>query len=160
MPKPYSADLRERALAACERGGTSRAVVAQRFSVSEATLYNWLRQAREEGRREAKPHAGGPAPKVDADGHAVIRTLVEEDNAATPAEYVERFAGRTGQQVSQALMCGLLQRLDLPRKKRRSGPRSRVGPTSLPSARATTSGSRSSIRTSWCSSTRPGSRPR
>ncbi len=159
MPKPYSTDLRERVLAACERGEASRAAVARRFSVSEATIYNWLRQAREEGRREAKPHAGGPAPKVDANGHAVIRTLVKEDNAATLAEYVERYAARTGQRISRALMCGLLRRLDLPRKKRRSGPRSGIGPRSWPSARATTSGSRSLIRPSWCSSTRPGSRP-
>ena len=71
MPKPYSADLRERVLAACEPGEAGRAAVAQRFNVSGATGYNWLRQAREEGRRAAKPHAGGPAPKVDADGHAV-----------------------------------------------------------------------------------------
>lgn len=128
MPKPYSADLRERVLAACERGGTGRAAVARRFSVSEATVYNWLRQAREDGRREAKPHAGGPAPKVDAEGRAGIRALVKADSAATLAEYVERLAERTGQRISLALMCGLLRRLDLPRKKRHSGPRNRTGP--------------------------------
>ncbi len=66
MPRPYSADLRGRALRACERAEASRAAIARRFEVAEATLYAWLRQDREAGRREAKPHAGGPAPRVDA----------------------------------------------------------------------------------------------
>jgi transposase-like protein len=70
MPRPYSADLRERALRACARAEASRAEIARRFEVAEATLYGWLKQAREEGRREAKPHAGGPAPTIDAAGLA------------------------------------------------------------------------------------------
>src|ERR671912_1804503 len=62
MPRPYSADLRERALVACERREGSRAEVARRFSVGVSTLHDWLRQAREEGRRAAKPARGGRAP--------------------------------------------------------------------------------------------------
>jgi transposase len=116
MPKPYSADLRERVLLAGEAGVPPVRVAAQ-FRVSLSTVYLWRKQAREEGRREAKPHAGGPAPKINAAGHEVIRALVNEDSHATLAEYVERFAARTGQTVSPALMCELLQRLDLPRKK-------------------------------------------
>jgi transposase-like protein len=51
MPRPCSADLRERALAACERRDGSRAEIARRFfSVAEATPCAWLGQAREEGR--------------------------------------------------------------------------------------------------------------
>ena len=116
MPRPYSPDLRERALLACEAGARPVQVAAQ-FRVGPSTVYLWRKQAREDGRRAAKPHAGGPAPKVTAEGHDVIRALVEEDRQATLAEYVERFARRTGQTISPALMCELLQRLDLPRKK-------------------------------------------
>ena len=47
MPRPYSADLRERALAACERREGSRAAIARRFVVGVSTLRDWLRQARE-----------------------------------------------------------------------------------------------------------------
>jgi transposase len=119
MPKPYSANLRGRALLAGEAGARPAQVAAQ-FRVGLSTVYLWRKQAREDGRRAAKPHAGGPAPEVTAAGHDrhdVIRSLVEEDGQATLAESVERFAARTGQTISRALMCELLQRLDLPRKK-------------------------------------------
>jgi transposase len=58
MPKPYSADLRERVLLAGE-AGLPPAVIAQRFGVGFSTVYLWRQQARAEGRRCAKPHAGG-----------------------------------------------------------------------------------------------------
>jgi transposase len=159
MAKPYSADLRERARLACEAGARPVQVAAQ-FRVGLSTVYLWRKQAREDGRRAAKPHAGGPAPKVTAEGHDVIRALVEEDSHATLAEYVERFARRTGQTISQPGVDVRTPPAAGPAaQKRRSGPRSRRGPISRPSARPIRSGSRGSIRTSWCSSTRPGSRP-
>lgn len=128
MPRAYSVDLRERVLAACARGEGSRAAVAQRFSVSTATVYNWLRQAREEDRRAPKPHAGGPAPRLDAEGLAVLQELVARQNDATLAEYAERLAARTGVQVSRPTLCQVLRRLQLRRKKRRSGPARRACP--------------------------------
>lgn len=122
MPKPYSADLRERVLVTCERAVLSRAEIARRFQLSEATVYNWLRQLREEDRRTAKPHAGGPQPKIDpTGGHDVLRDLVAEDNAATLAEYVEHFFERTGRRVSRAVMCQTLKALGLRRKKDPAG---------------------------------------
>src|SRR5689334_22878810 len=96
MPKGYSADLRERVLAACDSGAGSRAVIARRFSVCEATVYNWLRQAREEDRRAPKPPAGGPAPRLDTGGLEALRELVAAQNDATLEEYAERLAVRTG----------------------------------------------------------------
>ena len=42
MPGAYSADLRERALLACERGEPSRARIAKVFRVAESTVYRWL----------------------------------------------------------------------------------------------------------------------
>jgi transposase len=156
MPRPYSADLRERALRACARAEASRAEIARRFEVAEATLYGWLKQARAEGRREAKPHAGGPAPTIDAAGLAVVRALVGEDGGATLEEYVERYAARTEQRVSVALMCRTLRRrLGLTRKKRRSGLRSRRMPMWPPSAGPSRRRSVASIRRIWSSSTKP-----
>ena len=61
MPQPYSADLRERVLAAYEQGEGSQVAIAHRFRVCPSTVCNWIRQARQEGRRCPKPHRGGPA---------------------------------------------------------------------------------------------------
>ena len=58
MPRPYSTDLRERALAAYEAGDGSQALVARRYRVGERTLSGWLKAARE-GRRSPEPRAAG-----------------------------------------------------------------------------------------------------
>src|ERR687886_2567223 len=154
MPRAYSADLRERVLTAGERREGTQAVLARRFSVSEATVENWLRQARQEGRRAPKPHAGGPRPRLTADTLAVLRALVLEENAATLAEYADRLAARTGVRVSPPVLCRALQRLGLPRKKRHSGRASRIGPRLPPSAPPGGSASTRSGRSGSFSSTR------
>lgn len=135
MSRPYSTDLRERVLGACERGEGSQEEIARRFGVCPATVSNWRRMARVEGRRAAKPHSGGVRPRLDAPALAALRELVTEDNQATLSEYGARLAERTGVRVSNPVLCEALKRLKLTRKKRRSGPPSRIGPRSRPSAR-------------------------
>jgi transposase len=135
MPRPYSADLRDRVLGACERGEASQEEIARRFGVCPATVSNWRRIAREEGRRAAKPHSGGPCPRLDTPALSVLRDLVTQDNHATLAEYGERLAERTGVRVSNAMLCEALKRMKLTRKKRHSGPPSRIGQRSQPSVR-------------------------
>lgn len=137
MPRPYSADLRERVLLACERSAARRAEIARRYQVSEATVYNWLWQAREEGRRQAKPHRGGRPPRLDAPALAVLRELVIERNDATLAEHAERLAERTGRCVSPPVLCRTLKSLKLTRKKRRFGPPSKTAMRSPRSATST-----------------------
>jgi transposase-like protein len=46
MPRPYSTDLRERALLACEDEGGNRTEVARRFRIGVSTLRLWRQQAR------------------------------------------------------------------------------------------------------------------
>lgn len=78
MPAPYSTDLRNRVLAACEDPSLTRAEVARRFQVSELTVCNWLQQWREEGRRPAKPHNGGPGYTLGPAEEAVLCELVDD----------------------------------------------------------------------------------
>jgi transposase len=138
MPQPYSADLRERVLVACERGDGSQVEIAHRFQVCPASVSNWRRQARE-GRRAPRPHSGGVPARLDAAALEVLRQLVLEDNDALLREYQERLAERTGVTVCLAVICEALKRLKLRRKKRPSGRPSRSGPRSRPSARLTAS---------------------
>ena len=135
MPRPYSTDLRERALRACERGRLSRGRIAALFGVGETTLDRWQQQARLEGRRAAKPqHAGGPAPRLDGKVLDALRARVAAANALTLAEYADRLAERTGVRVSASTLGQTLKRRGLVRKKP-SARRSRTGPTSSPRAR-------------------------
>jgi transposase len=127
MPRAYSPDLRERALAACEAGEGSQARIAERYRIGERTLSGWLKMAREEGRRSPKPHGGGRAPL--GGGRETLAALVAERNDATLAEYADRLAERAGIRRSPSALCRALKALGLVRKKRRFGPPSRTART-------------------------------
>jgi transposase len=157
MPKPYSADLRERVLLA-EEAGLPPAMAARRFGVGLSTVYLWRQQVRTEGRRCAKPHSGGRAPGIDPAGEAILRALVSERNDRTLDEYREQLAARTGgRRVSRPTLCRTLRRLGLWRKKRRYAPASGTAPTSKRSGQSSVHGSVSSTPRSWFLSMRPAS---
>jgi len=154
MPKPYSADLRERVLLADE-AGLPPAAIAQRFGVGLATVYLWRQQAHAQGRRCAKPHGGGRARGIDAAGEAILRALVAERNDRTLDEYREQLAARSGgPPVSRPTLCRALRRLGLQRKKRRCGPASAIAPTSKRSGQSSANRCGSSTPRTWSSSTR------
>ena len=81
MPQPYSADLRERVLVAYEQEKAVRWLSPAAFA-RPATVCNWIRQARHEGRRSPKPHRGGPAGMLGSTEHALLQALVAEVNDA------------------------------------------------------------------------------
>jgi transposase len=127
MPRAYSTDLRERALAAYEGGEGSQSEVARRYRIGERTLSGWLKLAREEGRRHPKPRRGGTRP-VGGEA-ATLAALVAERNDATLAEYADLLADRTGVRRSPSALCRALRALGLVRKKRRSRPPSGIART-------------------------------
>lgn len=131
MPRPYSVDLRERALLAWEDAGGCCAEVARRFRVGVSTLHLWRKQARDEGRRVPLRMGRGPAPlagRLD-----VLAALAAEHRDATLAEYAALLAARTGERKRSApVICRALKQLGWARKQRRSGPASRTVRTWLP----------------------------
>jgi transposase len=121
MPRPYSTDLRERALLACEEGEADYTALARRFRIGVSTLRLWRKQAREEGRRTPLRMGRGPAALDGA--LAVLNRLVAERNDATLAEYADLLAAGTGTpRRSAPAICRALKRLGWVRKQRRSGP--------------------------------------
>lgn len=115
MPRAYSADLRVRVLRACEAAERPRAELAQQFQIGESTLYLWQKQERAEGRRTAKPHAGGRAPGFDG---AVLGALVREQHDRTLAELAARYRERTGQPISPSSVRRVLAQGGITRKKK------------------------------------------
>jgi transposase len=117
MPRAYSADLRERVVTDCE-AGLGRAVAARRYRVGERTVYRWLAEARHDGRREAKPHAGGPRSRV-AGTEEVLHELATGATTrdATLAEQAALYEARTGRRLSPSTLCRAFRRLGLTRKK-------------------------------------------
>src|ERR1700734_1685318 len=68
MGRPYSMELRERAVAAVEREGMSRQAAARRFDVAPSTVVNWVRRFREKGHVEPG-QMGGHKPRAISGEH-------------------------------------------------------------------------------------------
>jgi transposase len=129
MPGAHSADLRERVLLLGARGRLSRARIAALFQVAESTVYRWLQTWRREGRREPKPHAGGPAPRLDEAALQKLAAIVAEANDLSLDEYAQRLRERAGERADH--LPGAAEAGPAP-QKRACGRRSRTGPTSSP----------------------------
>jgi transposase len=109
MAGPYSTDLRGRVLAAVEAGETPEAA-ARRFAVGRSTAYRWAQTARDEGRREAKPMRGGPAPRIRGEVAAALLTLAGSPHHPSLAEVAARLAEATGVRVHPATVHRALRR--------------------------------------------------
>ena len=124
----YSQDLRERVIVAVRAKRQSLDQIARTFSVSPATVDNWVRRWRETDSVAARPWAGGVKRSL-RDCSAAIRDEVGKQPDATLEELCERVAAATGVRSNPSMtpapnrrcgVCRELQRLELPRKKRRS----------------------------------------
>jgi transposase len=115
--KPYSQDLRERAIAALE-AGKSQAEVAAQFQIHKSTLEKWWYRWRDTGSCAALPAASGPKRTLQV-AEKLIREEVKKRPDATLDELCERVTEATGLIASRSMMCRELQILNLPRKKSR-----------------------------------------
>ena len=91
MAGAYSEDLRSRVLAAVE-GGETPGAAARRFAVDRSTVYRWVVAVRDEGRREAKPMRGGPAPRIQGEAEAAMLELAGKPNHLSLAEIAAHLA--------------------------------------------------------------------
>src|SRR4051794_41863731 len=115
--KPYSMDLRERVVAACDARDGTREQIAARFSVSDSWIRDLLKRRRETGSIAPRPRGGGRAPAFDEAAAARLREAVRDDDDATLAE----LAGAAGVACSPAATFPALVHLGIPRKKKRGG---------------------------------------
>jgi transposase len=126
MAKPYSVDLRKRAVDAVQQGKLTQVEVAAQFQVSTRTLHNWLKRLEEASTLAPKPHGGGARPSVDEAGAQRLSRLVAEQNDRTLEEYADLYEQECGVRLSRSVLSRALIALKLARKKRRSGPASRT----------------------------------
>jgi transposase len=89
--KAYSYDLRERVVRACDEGRGTRQQIADLFGVSTAWIRRLLQRRRQTGSFAAKPHAGGPPPKMNPQRCERLAVLVTEQPDATLAELRDRL---------------------------------------------------------------------
>ena len=80
MGKPYSMDLRERVVAAVEKGGMSCRRAAAQFGVGESTAIRWVGRVRQTG-SVAPGQMGGHKPKLISGNHRawLLERIKERD---------------------------------------------------------------------------------
>lgn len=137
MGAPYSQDLRDRVLAAYDRGMTTKKI-AQVFAVSPAWARAIKQRRRETGQTTPRPMGGATVIKIDM---TRLAELVRQQPDATIRELHERL----GIRCAESSVGAALKRLGLSFKKRRSMPRSRTAPMSPPSGRSGRASSPSSM---------------
>jgi transposase len=120
MAKPYSQDLRDRVLAAYDRGEPT-ARIAQSFSVCPAWARRLKQRRRETGQTTPRPMGGARITKIDP---VRLEQLVGEQPDATLEELRERL----GVACSISGISMALKKLGLSFKKRRSTRPSRTAP--------------------------------
>jgi putative transposase len=118
--KAYSLDLRQKIVEAYLGGQGSMQQMAEQFNVARSFVQKLVKRYQDEGTLEAKPRGGNVAPKLAPEHWPVVQELVEADNDATLEELCQRVEERTGVRISISVLCRLLQKLELPRKKSRS----------------------------------------
>jgi len=127
MAAPYSQDLRDRVLAAYDRGERTR-TIARMFQISPAWARRLKQTRRETGRTTPLPMGGATVVKID---RVRLAGLVRERPDATLRELGEAL----GNVCSDTAICMALKAMGLSYKKRRSTPRSRTARTSRPDVR-------------------------
>jgi transposase len=118
MATPYSQDLRDRVLAAYDRGMPTQRI-AEVFAVSKAWARRLKQRRRETGEIGPRPSGGARVIKIDL---ARLAELVQEQPDATARELRERL----GVACAESAIYMALKRLGLSFKKRRSALRSRT----------------------------------
>jgi transposase len=122
--KAYSLDLRERVVQAVAQGMTkSRA--ARTFSVSLATVKNYVGQVQRTGTLTPKPIPGRPR-EIPPEQDAALVSQLRAAQDATLAELCAAWATLAGVRVSVATMSRAIKRLKWTRKKRRWVPPSGI----------------------------------
>jgi transposase len=114
--RAYSVDLRERIVAAVDAGQPWQEI-ARRFSVSRATIRNYLRLRQETGGLAPRPRVGDQ-PEIGPERYPQVVAQLRADPDATLAQHCERWAVTQGQVVSVSTMWRTIRRTGWTLKKR------------------------------------------
>jgi len=150
--KAYSTDLREKMALAYEHHDYTLDDVAELFVVGRRTVVRFVQKRRAGISLAPCPHAGGSPTALAAKSLSTLRDKVVETPDATLCELTAYLKTTACVQVHPSTVCRALQRLGLPRKKRRSPPRKEMKQHDS----SFESGGRAVIAASWSLLTRRG----
>ena len=101
---PLSVDLRQRIIQAWQNEKARVPELAERFSVGTATVKRLIRQFRETGSIEPRPHGGGQRPKIPAERLPQVQRLLEANPDWSVDELAEAYNRQEGTTISRSTM--------------------------------------------------------
>jgi transposase len=113
----YSLDFRKKIIETYKEEKLSQRQLAKRFRVALSFIQKLLKQWRETGEVNPKPHGGGQKLKLSSDQIILLGDLVKEKNDATLDELRKQIEEKTQTVVSNSTISRVLKRLNLTRKK-------------------------------------------
>ena len=113
-----SIDLRERIVAAYDRGDGTREQIAERYNVALGMVKKLLQQRRRTGDIAPRHRYSGAKPKITPKHERVLKRLV----GRSPDMTLEELRDAIGVECTLPAVFYALKRIDLPLKKRRSIP--------------------------------------
>lgn len=113
-----STDLRERIVAAYDRGDGTRLQIAERYDVSLGLVKKLLAQRNRTGDIAPRHRFSGRKPKITAKHERRLKRLVDKH----PDMTLEELRDALGVECTPQAIHYVLMRMNLPLKKRRSGP--------------------------------------
>lgn len=125
--RPYSEDLRQRVVGACDEGVLTREEIAEHFAVSPAWIRRLLQRRRETGSFSALPGGRGPQPKLTEAKLERLASLIQEHPDATLAELKKRAR----LSCCLATIHHAVKKLGLSLKKSRFEPANKIATTSV-----------------------------
>lgn len=121
--RAYPLDLRQKVVAAVERGDFTVEEVAAAFGVGQTFVKKMLRQHRETGDLRPRPHGGGHTPRLSDKHLKLLRAEVARNPDKTVPALRDHLQERAGLSVSTPTVSRALSRLGLSRKKNAGGER-------------------------------------
>ena len=115
--KAYSIDLRQKIIDVYNQGQVSQRQLAKRFCVAKSFIQKLLKQYRETGKIDPKPHGGGKKLTATPEEMALLKEIIEKHSDATLVELCQIFQAQTGMNLSRATMGRMTQRLNFTLKK-------------------------------------------
>jgi transposase len=119
--RAYSLDLRQKVIAAVQRGDPTIEEVAASFGVGQTFVKKMLRQHRETGDLRPRPHGGGQTARLSDRHLKSPRREVEHNRDKTAAALRDHLEERAGVSVSLPTVSRALQRLGPSREKNAGG---------------------------------------
>lgn len=143
MGAPYPQELRDRVLAAYDRGMMTQQI-AELFQISPAWARRIKQRRRETGKTSPRPMGGARVIEIDMKR---LAALVEKKPDATLRE----LRSALGIQCAESAICLALKRLGLTFKKRQSMQRSKTARTLRGVAKRGATSNRASTQKDWYS---------